>query len=292
MLRQIWGRGRKEQQRAAPEDPGELTSGVDDIIATFDSSTETGCQEQVPRADSNQRSSGGSKHLPPEHRPPARQGLPPLRAQSLPPLVPGSHLRTASQGAAAHAGPGPGAPHVAPRAQQSCSEQDSLGHRPGGQALPDPWRGDSGQGFPKAWPGPPTEKLLDRLLPGRSWHQEVPGPPHLPQLQTPPAGRWAPPSWSWQLAGTRLGFWGGTGGQPAGRGQGTVGPQSPSFPRPQIRGFQAVGHSAFHPPPPAPRPRASLSKSTCLLCPAALWGSHWGPGLRSGKRLFSTPEDS
>ncbi|XP_036166766.1 ankyrin repeat domain-containing protein 55 [Myotis myotis] len=188
VLRQIWGRGRKEEQRAAPEDPGELTSGVDDIIATFDSSAETGCQEQLPRADSNERRSGGSKHLPPEHRPPARQGLPPLRAQSLPPLVPGSHLRTASQGAAAHADPGPGAPHAAPRSQQSCSEQDSLGHRPGGQALPDPWRGDSGQGLPRAWLGPPTKKLLGRLLPGRSRHQEVPGPPHLPQLQTPPAG--------------------------------------------------------------------------------------------------------
>lgn len=205
VLRQILGRGRKGEQQDAPEDPGELTSGVDDIIATFDSIAETGCQEQTPRAGSNQRSSGGSKSLPPEQRPPARQGLPPLRAQGLPPIMPGSHLRTVSQGAASHAGLGPGAPHAAPRSQQSCSKQDSLSHRPSGQALPDPWRGDSGQGLPRAWPGPPTEKLLDRLLPGRSWHQEVPGPPHLPQLHPPSAGRLAPSSWSclWFWRGTR-----------------------------------------------------------------------------------------
>ncbi|XP_054570348.1 ankyrin repeat domain-containing protein 55 [Eptesicus fuscus] len=183
VLRQILGRGRKEEQRAAPGDPGELPSGVDDIMATFDSTAETGCPEQGPRADANQRSSGGCAHPLPEQRPPARPGLPPLRAQSLPPITPGSHLRTAS-----HAGLGPGAPHAAPRSQQRCGEQDSLSHRPGGQALPDPWRGDSGQGLPRVWPGPPAEKLLDRLLPGRSRHQDVPGPPHLPHLPTPSAG--------------------------------------------------------------------------------------------------------
>lgn len=82
------------------------------------------------------------------------------------------------------------------------------------------------------------------------------------------------------------------GGQPAGRGQGTEGAQSPSFPRPRIRGFQAVRHSASPAHPPPPRPRASLSKSTCLLFRAAVWGPHWGPGLRAGKRPFSTREDS
>ncbi|KAK1345412.1 hypothetical protein QTO34_014125 [Cnephaeus nilssonii] len=141
VLRQILGRGRKEGQRAAPEDPGELSSGVDDIIATFDGTAEAGCPEQGPRADANQRSSGGCAHPLPEQRPPARPGLPPLRAQSLPPITPGSHLRTA--------------PHAAPRSQQSCGERDSLSHRPGGQAPPDPWRGDSARGSPGCGRGPP-----------------------------------------------------------------------------------------------------------------------------------------
>lgn len=236
MLRQILGRGRKEGQRAAPEDPGELSSGVDDIIATFDGTAEAGCPEQGPRADANQRSSGGCAHPLPEQRPPARPGLPPLRAQSLPPITPGSHLRTA--------------PHAAPRSQQSCGERDSLSHRPGGQAPPDPWRGDSGQGLPRVWPGPPAEKLLDRLLPGRSRHQDVPGPPHLPHLPTPSAGGSAPSSWSWQRGDLSQVLLRNQATQPGGRGQSHVGHQSPSFLRPRIRGVQAAGPSAFYLPSP------------------------------------------
>ncbi|XP_045427648.1 ankyrin repeat domain-containing protein 55 isoform X2 [Pipistrellus kuhlii] len=175
-LRQIWGGGRKGQRRAAPEDAGELTSGVDDIIATFEGAAEARRPEQGPRGDASPRGSGGRPHPLPQQRPPARQELPPLRAQSLPPIA---CLRTAAPG---------GAPHAGPRPRQSGSKQDPLSHRPGGLAPPCPWRGDAGQGLPRVWPGPPAEKLLDRLLPGRSRLQDILGPPHRPHLPPPSAG--------------------------------------------------------------------------------------------------------
>lgn len=200
MLNQIFCKSRKDERKASPKDPGgdglrgEPTSEVDDIITTFDSIVETNCQEQpgdqVAMVDFSKKTSGNSQYLLAERKPRARQGLPPIRTHSLPPITLGSNFLTASHGAAPRTGLGPGTQMVAPRAQKSQSEQDLLNHRTGGQALLDnPWRGDSSQGLPKAWTGPSPEKLLDRLFTGTSRHWDASGPPHRPHLHKPPSGK-------------------------------------------------------------------------------------------------------
>ncbi|KAM7148569.1 ankyrin repeat domain-containing protein 55 isoform 1-T1 [Molossus nigricans] len=200
VLNQIFGKNRKDERRASPKDPGgdglrgEPTSEVDDIITTFDSIAESDCQEQpedqVAMVNFTKKTSGNSKYLLAERRPLARQGLPPIRTHSLPPITLGNNFLRASHGAAPRAGLGPGTQLVTPRSQKTQSEQDLLNHGTGSQALLDhPWRGHSGQGLPKAWTGPSTEKLLDRLFTGTSRHWAASGPPHLPHLHSPPSGK-------------------------------------------------------------------------------------------------------
>ncbi|XP_045695839.1 LOW QUALITY PROTEIN: ankyrin repeat domain-containing protein 55 [Phyllostomus hastatus] len=201
VLHQIFGKGRREGQRAPPEDSrpdahrGEPPSEVDDIIATFDGVLGSNCQEQPggqgPMVGFKKRTPEDSKYLWPEKRPLARQGLPPIRTQSLPPIAPGNGFPTACPRAPAHAGlaPGPGADpqHAGPPSQKSWREQDS---RPGGQApRGDPWRSDPHEGLCQAWPAAAADRLLDRLLSGRPPQQDAPGPARLPQLHGPWAGQ-------------------------------------------------------------------------------------------------------
>lgn len=200
VLNQIFCKSRRGEPRASPKDPsgdgpgGEHSSEVDDIITTFDSIVDTNCQEQpgdrVAMVDFKKRTPENSRYLLPEKKPVARQGLPPIRTQSLPPITLGSHLLMASHGAPAHLSLGPGTQHVAPKSQKSRSEQDLLDNRTGGPALLDqPWGGNCGQVLRKAWTGSPAEKLLDRLLAGRSRYQEVLGPRHLPHLRDLSSGK-------------------------------------------------------------------------------------------------------
>lgn len=199
MLNQIFCKNKKEEQRAYHEDhsrdqhSGEHTSGVSDIITTFDSIVGTNCQEQlsdhVPMVDFKKRTSENSKYLLPEKNPLAHKGLPPIRTQSLPPITLGNNFLTAPQGATSHVGLSPGTHHMAQQSQKSRSEQDLLNNRTGCQALLDnPWRGDSNQVFYKAWTVSSSDQLLDRLLTRRSIPQEVSGLPHLPHLYTPLSG--------------------------------------------------------------------------------------------------------
>ncbi|XP_020932403.1 ankyrin repeat domain-containing protein 55 isoform X2 [Sus scrofa] len=200
MLNQIFGKNKKEEQRAYQKDHsgdwhrGEHASEVDDIITTFDSNVDTNCQEQpgdqVAMVDFKKRTSENSQYHLPEKKPLARKGLPPIRTQSLPPITLGHNFLTASQGATSHAGLSPGTHNTAQRSQKSRSEQDLLNNRTGCQALLDnPWKGDSNPVFYKAWTVSSSDKLLDRLLTSRSGHQEVSGPPHLPHLHNPSSGQ-------------------------------------------------------------------------------------------------------
>uniref|UniRef100_A0A4X1SI59 Ankyrin repeat domain 55 n=1 Tax=Sus scrofa TaxID=9823 RepID=A0A4X1SI59_PIG len=200
MLNQIFGKNKKEEQRAYQKDHsgdwhrGEHASEVDDIITTFDSNVDTNCQEQpgdqVAMVDFKKRTSENSQYHLPEKKPLARKGLPPIRTQSLPPITLGHNFLTASQGATSHAGLSPGTHNTAQRSQKSRSEQDLLNNRTGCQALLDnPWKGDSNPVFYKAWTVSSSDKLLDRLLTSRSGHQEVSGPPHLPHLHNPSSGK-------------------------------------------------------------------------------------------------------
>ncbi|XP_053513269.1 ankyrin repeat domain-containing protein 55 [Artibeus jamaicensis] len=196
VLNQIFGKGKKEEQRASPEGGcqdahrGKPPSEVDDIITTFDSVLGTNCQEQPgdqePMVGFKKRTPEDSKHLWPEKRPLARQGLPPIRTQSLPPITAGNSLPMACSGAPSNTGPGPGPQHTGPPSQKSWSEQDLLHSRPGGQApRSDPRRGDPRQGLCQVWPA----STADRLLCGRPRPQDAPGPPHLPHLHCPSAGQ-------------------------------------------------------------------------------------------------------
>lgn len=199
MLNQIFCKNKKEEQRAYHKDHsrdrhrGEHTSEVDDIITTFDSITETNCQEepggQVAMIDFKKRTLENSKYLLPEKKPLAHKGLPPIRTQSLPPITLGNNFLTASQGATSQASLNSGTHQMAPRSQKSRSEQDLLHNRTGCQTLLDhPWRGDSNQVFCKAWTVSSSDKLLDRLLTSKAGHQEVLGLPQLPHLYNPSSG--------------------------------------------------------------------------------------------------------
>ncbi|KAF6123023.1 ankyrin repeat domain 55 [Phyllostomus discolor] len=192
VLHQIFGKGRRAGQRAPPDDGrpdahrGEPPSEVDDIITTFDGVLGSNCQEQPgdqgPMVGFRKRTPEDSKHLWREKRPPARQGLPPIRTQSLPPITAGNGFPMACPGAPAHAGPQHAGP---PPSQKSWSEQDLLHSRPGGQAP----RGDPREGLCPAWPAAAADRLLDRLLSGRPSQQDAPGPARLPQLHGPWAGQ-------------------------------------------------------------------------------------------------------
>ncbi|XP_054431344.1 ankyrin repeat domain-containing protein 55 [Pteronotus mesoamericanus] len=196
VLNQIFGKSRKEEQRAAAEDGSRDTrkggppSEVDDIIATFDSVLGTNCQQQpgdqAPMVGFKKRTPEESKYLWPEKRPLARQGLPPIRTQSLPPITAGNRFPTAGPGATPPAGPGAGPQHAGPPSQKSRSEQDLLSGQPGGQALlGNPWRSGPRLGLCRAWPASPA----DRLLWGRPRQPDAPGPPRLPHLLSPSAGQ-------------------------------------------------------------------------------------------------------
>ncbi|XP_036894431.1 ankyrin repeat domain-containing protein 55 [Sturnira hondurensis] len=202
MLNQIFGKGKKEEQRASPEGgcqdalSGEPPSEVDDIITTFDSVLGTNCQEQPgdqrPMVGFKKRTPEDSKYLWPEKRPLAHQGLPPIRTQSLPPITAGNSFPTACSGAPSNTclspgpGPGPGPQHTGPPSQKSWSEQDLLHSIPGGQVLrSDPWCGDPRQGLGHVWP----VSTADRLRCGRPRPQGALGPPHLPHLHCPSAGQ-------------------------------------------------------------------------------------------------------
>ncbi|KAM8811929.1 ankyrin repeat domain-containing protein 55 [Rhynchonycteris naso] len=200
VLNQIFCKNKKDEQGASLKAPsrdgprGQYPSEVDDIITTFDSIVDTNCQEQqqpreqVVMIDFKKRTSENSKYLLPERKPLARQGLPPIRTQSLPPITLSNHFLPASHRAAAHASLGPGTQHMAPRSQKSLSEQDLLNKSTGGQALPNhPWWGEVSQG--KAWTVSSIDKLLDRLLTSRARHQEVSGRPHLPHLHNSSSGQ-------------------------------------------------------------------------------------------------------
>lgn len=199
MLNQIFGKNRKEEQRACQKyhsrdaHSGEHTSEVDDIITTFDSVMDTNCQEkpgdQVAMVDFKKRTSENSNYLLPEKKPLAHKGLPPIRTQSLPPITLSNNFLTASHRATSHAGLSSVTYPEAQRSQKSRSEQDLLTNRTAGQALLNhPWRGDSNQVLCKAWTVSSSDKLLDRLLTNRSSHQEVSGPAHLPHLHNSSSG--------------------------------------------------------------------------------------------------------
>ncbi|XP_023590750.1 ankyrin repeat domain-containing protein 55 isoform X1 [Trichechus manatus latirostris] len=201
MLNQIFCKNKKEEQRAYQNHHskdryrGEDTSEVDDIITTFDSIVDTNCQEQpgdqVAMVEFKKRTSENSKYLLPEKKPLSRKGLPPIRTQSLPPITLGNNFLTATHGATSHAGLSSGPHQTAQRSQKSRSEQDLLNNRTGCHTLlENPWRGDSSQVFSyKAWTVSSSDKLPDRILTGRSGHQEFSGPPHLPHLHNPSSGQ-------------------------------------------------------------------------------------------------------
>uniref|UniRef100_A0A8C5KV57 Ankyrin repeat domain 55 n=1 Tax=Jaculus jaculus TaxID=51337 RepID=A0A8C5KV57_JACJA len=201
MLNQILCKNKREEQKAHPKDhdrdkpSAEDASEVDDIITTLDSIVDTKCQEQpgnqVTVIGFKKRTSENSKYLLPEKKPLARKGLPPIRTQSLPPITLGNNFLTASHGTTSHASLSPNTQHTAQRSQKSRSEQDLLNNRTGYQmSLDNPWKGDASQVFScKAWTVSSSEKLLDRLLPGRPGHQELSGPPHLPHLHNPSPGQ-------------------------------------------------------------------------------------------------------
>ncbi|XP_007942358.1 ankyrin repeat domain-containing protein 55 [Orycteropus afer afer] len=200
-LNQIFCKNKKEQQMAyqkahsRDQYRGEDTSEVDDIITTFDSIGDTNCQEQpddqVAMVEFKKRTSENSKYLLPEKKPLAHRGLPPIRTQSLPPITLGNNFLTASHGATSHVGLSSGPNHMAQRSQKSRSEQDLLNNRTSCQTLlENPWKGDSHQVFSyKPWTMFSSDKLQDRLLTGRSGHQEASGLVHLPHLHNPSSGQ-------------------------------------------------------------------------------------------------------
>ncbi|KAM6224350.1 ankyrin repeat domain-containing protein 55 [Rhynchocyon petersi] len=199
MLNQIFCKNKKEQQRTHSKDHsrnrnwGEDTSEVDDIITTFDSIMDTNCQElpcdQVATVEFKKRITENSKYLLPEKKLLVHKGLPPIRTQSLPPITLGNNFLTTSHGATSQAGVSSGPHLMAQRSQKSRSEQDLLNRTSCQTLLENRWRGDSNQVVSyKAWTVS-SEKLQDRLLTGRSGHQDFSGPPHLPHLHNPLSGQ-------------------------------------------------------------------------------------------------------
>ncbi|NXA44885.1 ANR55 protein, partial [Nothocercus julius] len=183
-----------QKDRSRDQYPGEETSEVDDIITTFDCIMDANCKD-IPddcmtTADFKRRSTDTKKYLISEKKQPERNGLLPVRTQSLPPITVGNCFLTASQSPASSLGSSStSSHHFAHRSHKSWSEHDLLEHQSSCQPLlNDPWSSDSHQIFSyKVCARASSDKLLNALSSDRSHHSLL-CPPRLPLLPSSPSG--------------------------------------------------------------------------------------------------------
>ncbi|NXN66413.1 ANR55 protein, partial [Himantopus himantopus] len=182
-----------QKERSRDRYPREETSEVDDIITTFDCIMDTNCKgipdECVTTADFKRRSTD-TKYLMPEKKQPERQGLLPVRTQSLPPITAGNSFLTTSQSTASSFSCSTSIHHFAHKSQKSRSEHNLLDHQSTCQALLDgPWNADSNQLLSyKVCTRTPSDKLINGLNADRSHHVFL-CPPRLPSLPSSPSGK-------------------------------------------------------------------------------------------------------
>ncbi|XP_030626048.1 ankyrin repeat domain-containing protein 55 [Chanos chanos] len=177
----------RQREQSCDSQLQEETSEVDDIITMFDCTIEPSAKE--PREDSSagrKRSSEPDKaHLLEDCTVKDFKGLPPIRAQSLPPITLGNSLFSSSQNIVQRSVSGQMASHLAHRSQKSKSEHDLFDSRTKGQkVLSHTWKTESSQlvGH-KAWISPPSERLLDKLLHETTSPLDVLCSNHTPYIQ-------------------------------------------------------------------------------------------------------------
>uniref|UniRef100_A0A8C5MHB7 Ankyrin repeat domain 55 n=1 Tax=Leptobrachium leishanense TaxID=445787 RepID=A0A8C5MHB7_9ANUR len=170
----------------------EETSEVDDIITTFDCILDTNCKdpadEKVTSLNCKKRTVESQKYLLPENKQNCK-GLPPIRAQSLPPITLGHTFLTSSQSISN--APQSNAFYFAHRSQKSKSEHDLFDNRISCQTLQDnPWNLAANQILPhNAWTSPQPDKIvMDNSLLRKNNHLGKRFPPHLPRMEYTYAG--------------------------------------------------------------------------------------------------------
>ncbi|XP_048360670.1 ankyrin repeat domain-containing protein 55 isoform X2 [Sphaerodactylus townsendi] len=200
MLNQIFScKNKKNDQKANQKDKTrdrtlrEESSEVDDIITTFDcimdASYKGSSEECVVAVDLKRRSTDTKKYLISENSPPDCCSLPPIRAQSLPPITVNHPFLTSSPMTTSMS-LGTDARHFAHCSQKSRSEHNLSEQRNSQQTLDNTWEIDANQILThKIWTVMPSDnKLVDGLFPERS-SRVLFCPPYLPRLPNAPSGK-------------------------------------------------------------------------------------------------------
>ncbi|XP_077203267.1 ankyrin repeat domain-containing protein 55 isoform X2 [Paroedura picta] len=198
MLNQIFSCKKKKDDRKANQkdktrdrSQREETSEVDEIITTFDCIMDASCngpsEECVMATDFKRRSTDTKKYLISENNPLDCHGLPPIRAQSLPPITVSHSFLTSSPTTTSSMSSGTDARHFAHCSQKSRSEHDLSVQRNSRQTLDNSWKIDTNQIVTcKIWTTMPSDN--NGSFPERS-SRVLLCPPYLPRLPNSPSGK-------------------------------------------------------------------------------------------------------
>ncbi|XP_053156215.1 ankyrin repeat domain-containing protein 55 isoform X2 [Hemicordylus capensis] len=200
MLNQIFScKKKKEGWKANQKDKNrdrsqrEETSEVDDIITTFDCIMDASCkdssEECVMTMDFKRRSTDTKKYLISANNPPGRNGLPPIRTQSLLPITVDHSFLMTSKMTTSSMSLGADSSHFTTQSQKSRSEHDLSDQKSSRQILDNSWKIDTNQILTcKVWTTMPSDnKQINGLFPERSSHVLL-CPSHLPHLPNSPSG--------------------------------------------------------------------------------------------------------
>ncbi|OCT58046.1 ankyrin repeat domain-containing protein 55 isoform X2 [Xenopus laevis] len=189
VLNQIFScKKKKVDQKAHQKDKlryhREETSEVDDIITTFDCILDTNCKEppdeRLNSLNSKKRAMESQKYLLPDSKENCKV-LPPIRAQSLPPITLGHNFLTTNS--VMSKDPQNNAFHFAHRSQKSKSEHDLFDNSC--KTLKDnPWNIAANQKLShKAWTSPRPDNRMDHVLSKNPTRMERLLPPQVPSME-------------------------------------------------------------------------------------------------------------
>ncbi|XP_067889503.1 ankyrin repeat domain-containing protein 55 [Heterodontus francisci] len=172
------------------------TSEVDDIITTFDCIMDLNNSDILEERTEESRLRKTTAQLTTRKRQSSEKkrkvykSLPPIRAQSLPPLTLSTPQFLNSCCTVESTDSKSSTYHFAQKSQKSRSEHDLFENRTSSQQLLDgPWAKDINHILPhKAWTAPPSAKLLEVFLQERAKYMELSHHPHLPYLHSNPQG--------------------------------------------------------------------------------------------------------
>ncbi|XP_059844626.1 ankyrin repeat domain-containing protein 55 [Hypanus sabinus] len=198
VLNQIFScKKKKDEQKVTRKDKNrdkclrDETSEVDDIITTFDCILDpNNCDDLEEQAEKNRQRKTTTeltiRRCQPSNKTQIYKSLPPIRTESLPPLIHSKPLFSNSPCMVQNTDSKSSTHHFAHRSQKSRSEHDLFENRTSTQQILEClWAKDTNHILShKAWTAPPSAKLLEVFLQERAKQVEFAHHPHIPYLHS------------------------------------------------------------------------------------------------------------